>query len=256
MIFKMESPTSGTDASTEKLVKDMFSRLQRENKEMLKSIHATIQDAVQKEFAKLYVRLDEQEQRLMDVELESQAQAKEITRLSAIVEDQRATINNLRQTTGDLEQYSRRNCLQFFGVREEASECTDDLICDIANNRLGLNISKQDIDRSHRIGNPSNHVPGQNNHSGEKRPRPIVAKFVSYRTRHEVISRRRLLKGSKIVIQEQLTKANLHLLNSATKKKNVQTAWSSDGRVIAKVKATNGKTINRVIRSESDLNAL
>ena len=40
------------------------------------------------------------------------------------------------------------------------------------------------------------------------------------------------------------------------KKKNVKTAWSSDGRVIAKVAATNGRTINKVIRSESDLEAL
>ena len=123
----------------------------------------------------------------MDVETKNKSQASDITRLSAVVEKQSITINNLRLSNADLEQYSRRNCLQFFGVREEDNESTDDLICNIANDRLGLNISKQDIDRSHRISNPNKQPTGQ------KRPRPIVVKLVSYRTRHAVISRRRVV---------------------------------------------------------------
>ena len=250
-------PEAGVDEATQKLMNDMFLRFKDENKELLESIHVTIHEAVQKEFERLHDRLNEQERRMMDVEVENKSHAKEIARLTSIVDNQRTTIDNLRISTADLEQYSRRNCLQFFGVREENNESTDDLVCRIANNQLGLSISKADIDRSHRMGNPNSKEPiAKDGRPAPKRPRPIVVKFVSYRTRHSVISRRRLLKGSSIVIQEQLTKANLHLLNIAKKKKNVETAWSSDGRVIAKVVATNGRTINKVIRSENDLNAL
>lgn len=249
-------PEPGVDDATHKLMNDMFSRFQDENKKLFKSIHITIHEAVQKEFARLYDRLDEQESRLMDVEVENKSQAKEIARLSSIVDSQRRTMDNLRITTADLEQYSRRNCLQFFGVREENNESTDDLICRIANDQLGLSITKDDIDRSHRMGNLNKEPIAKDGRPAPKRPRPIVVKFVSYRTRHSVISRRRVLKGSSIVIQEQLTKANLYLLNIVKKKKNVETAWSSDGRVIAKVAATNGRTINKVVRSENDVNAL
>ena len=79
-----------------------------------------------------------------------------------------------------------------------------------------------------------NKQPKRMNGKHERRARPIVVKFTSYRTRHAVISRRRRLKGTDVAIQEQLTKANLQLLKSVKKIKNVLTAWSSDGRVIAK----------------------
>ena len=252
----MAAQNGQVDDVTKKLINDMFSRFQNENKELLKSINVIIHEAVKEEFGKLLDRMNDQEKRLMDTEVEHREQAKEITRLSTMVEDQQAAINNLRLSTEDLEQYSRRNCLQFFGVQEQDNEVTDDVICKIARDQLGLEIFTQDIDRSHRLGNPNKTPAEKNGKPGQKRPRPIVVKFVSYRTRYAVISRRRRLKGTRVVIQEQLTKYNLHLLNSAKKTTNVQTAWSSDGRIIARITATNGKTINRIIRSENDLRSL
>ena len=64
----LDDATVGLDDATEKLIKDLFSRLQNENKELRKSIQVTIHEALQKEFTQLQTRLDEQEQRLMDVD--------------------------------------------------------------------------------------------------------------------------------------------------------------------------------------------
>ena len=242
--------------TTQKLMNEMFERFHNENKKLFESIHVTIHEAVQKEFLTLHNRLDEQEARLLDAEFKNKSQAEEIHRLSSIVTDQRTTINNLRLAVADLDQYSRRNCLQIFGIEEQDNESTDDIICQLARDSLGVTISKDDIDRSHRVGDPNKQPMRMKDGKSVRRARPIVVKFTSYRTRHAVISRRRSLKGTDVVIQEQLTKANVQLLKSAKKINNVLNAWSSDGRVIVKLQASNGKTINKVIRDESDLHSL
>ena len=249
----MAPPGSDTDDPMQARLDDMFSRFQKENKELLLSIHATIRDVVHKEFSTLFDRLEEQQARIMDLETENRSQAQEIMHLKSSVDDHKRLVDHLRQSTDDLEQYSRRNCLQFFGVAELPNETTDDLICNIAKEKLKLDISTKDIDRSHRIGDPSKPPTRR---KGKVWPRPIIVKFVSYRTRHAVISQRRALKGTGIVIQEDLTKTKQKLLNAVLKKDTVQTAWSSDGRVIAKIRATNGKTVNKVIRCIADLDAL
>ncbi|XP_041464540.1 uncharacterized protein LOC121415407 [Lytechinus variegatus] len=180
--------------------------------------------------------MDEQEARLLDAEVKNKSLGDEIQRLTSVVTDQSTTINNLRLSMADLDQYSRRNYLQVFGIEEQDNESTDDVICQLARDSLGVIISKDDIDRSHRVGDPRKQPRRKN---GKPGVRPIVVKFTSYRTRHTIISRRRRLKGTNIVIQEQLTKANLQLLKNAKKMKNVINAWSSDGRVIVKLQASN-----------------
>ena len=58
-----------TENSTQKLMDEMFARIKEENKDMLRSIHATIEDAVQKEISKLIDLMKEQQSQLMDLEV-------------------------------------------------------------------------------------------------------------------------------------------------------------------------------------------
>ena len=60
-----------------------------------------------------------------------------------------ARVTDLESQTDKAEPYSRRNCFRIFGYTDKKNEDTT------ANSRtLGLRL--QDIDRSHRIGNPNN----------------------------------------------------------------------------------------------------
>ena len=95
-------------------------------------------------------------------------------------------IAKLEVGTNDLQQYSRRSSLRIFGVPEKSDEDTDQIVCDIAMNKLGIPISCSDIDRSHRTGKLNRE---------SKRHRPIIAKFCSYRKRTEVIKARKKLKN-------------------------------------------------------------
>ena len=68
-----------------------------------------------------------------------------------------------------------------------------------------------------------------------------------------MISRRRNLKKSGISISEDLNKVKLMILRSTVDHAAVEQAWSTDGRIIALLKATNGNKITKLIATKQDL---
>ncbi|XP_041464626.1 uncharacterized protein LOC121415493 [Lytechinus variegatus] len=138
----------------------------------------------------------------------------------------------------------------------------DDVICKLVTERLGVSLTPNDIDRSHRIAAP-NRDQATESTSGtarapnrKSRPRAIIVKLTTYRKRAEILKMRRKLKGSGIGIDEALTKTNQDLLYAAKQHQKVKEAWTSDGRVIVLLPATRGNTIKRVIRSKEELKKL
>ena len=85
----------------------------------------------------------------------------EIQSLKEELSEAKAQINSL-------EQYSRRLCLDVAGIPETANEDTDRLVIDTAK-LAGVELVKDDIDRSHRVGAVK---PGK--------PRTLLVRFASY----------------------------------------------------------------------------
>ena len=83
-----------------------------------------------------------------------------------------ATIESLRGCLDRQEQYSRRNCLLIHGLPESKNKNTDELVIDRIKEKMGEEIEKDEIDRSHRPGAPKNNG----------KSRPIIIKFVRYNT--------------------------------------------------------------------------
>lgn len=121
------------------------------------------------------------------------------------------------------EQYSRRNNIRIFGIKESNGEDTDQLVVDLAEAKLNVVLSKDNIDRSHRVGKP-----------GDK-PRPIIVKFVSYAQRRAVFTRKKLLKGSGVSVSEDLTKIRRDLLKRAMDVYSKESVWSSDGVILVNI---------------------
>lgn len=156
-------------------------------------------------------------------------------------------INKLRKENRDLlervakleiradvaEQYSRRNCLRIAGVPENEAEDTDAYMIDLSK-AIGAEVTLSDIERSHRVGKPSTVT----HHSS--RPRDIIVKFSSYRTRRKVYGARTSTKTSGyngVYINEDLTKPRNKLLLKArkmVKDKRLKSAWSSDGNILVR----------------------
>ena len=89
----------------------------------------------------------------------------------------------LESRVEDLEQYSRRGSMRVFGLSEATSGSTDQKILDLCNNYLSLDppIEPHEIEVSHRVGKPADEA-------SPPRPRAVLVKFVSRRTKTRVMA--------------------------------------------------------------------
>ena len=134
-------------------------------------------------------------------------------------------VNKLSSLVDRQEQYSMRNCILIHGVKENQNEDTDEVVNKLKS-EMNLEISPGDIDRTHRIGVPSN---GKN--------RPITVKFVRYLKRRSVFTnKKRRLKGKNISITKSLTKIRMSALKEARNKFGYSSVWTADGKIMYKDK--------------------
>ena len=99
----------------------------------LSTIHQAVREGVQKELGRIIDRLDSNEAKIMDLENKVDALSSDIVRLQRNIEHRESKVADLKREINAQEQYSRRNCLRFYGVPESANENTDDLIrCDVS----------------------------------------------------------------------------------------------------------------------------
>ena len=68
----------------------------------------------------------------------------------------------------------------------------------------------------------------------EVAPRSIIAKFLRRSDKRAVMLRRKLLKGSKVSISDDLTSRNVYLIKEARDHNRIEAVWSWDGKVHAK----------------------
>lgn len=127
------------------------------------------------------------------------------------------------------EQYSRRNNIKILFVEEtgksEAAEESEKKVLAVLHDKLGLrHIRSEDIEAAHRVGEKK-----------DGSTRPIIVKFVSRKTKAEVIRNRRKLKNCKpkVVIVEDLTKSNYILFRQASDHPGTLRCWTSDGKIFA-----------------------
>uniref|UniRef100_A0A1Y1NGB3 Uncharacterized protein n=1 Tax=Photinus pyralis TaxID=7054 RepID=A0A1Y1NGB3_PHOPY len=146
--------------------------------------------------------------------------------ISLKCENNSKSITLLNNKIDDLEQRSRRSNLRLFGVKELQNENTDEAVIHILNDKLNLNLTINDIERSHRVGALS-----------PNKIRAIIIKFNNYRIRQLVYSSKSKLKGTALVLREDLT-ARRHKkymeLQGVYGKSN---CWTRDGNVLFKVNA-------------------
>jgi len=148
------------------------------------------------------------------------------------------TIVELDDKYEDLENYSRRTCLLIHGVPEDKDKDTDELSIKFCKNHLQIDLTLAEISRSHRIGKLK---------SPNEKPRPIIIRFTSYRTKVNIYKQKRKLKGKKLLITESLSKTRAKLYKEAINcfKHDV---WTWDCIIFVKV----GKK-GVAIRNDSDL---
>ena len=212
---------------------------QKQLQDMVKSMVKEIADAT---YHRLKEYSEENRGAIHDLEVKVEESQKELRSLHQQIETQQNQLDILKKSANDQEQYSRRNCLRIFGIEEKRNEDPDRLLIDVFKDRLQLDVSAADIERSHRVGKMK---PGKH--------RALIIKLCSYRVRRNIIQSRRKLKGTGISIQEDLTAKNQALYHKVYTSSKVVSAWTNDGKIFAQVQATGGKTSVAIVSSDADL---
>ena len=130
----------------------------------------------------------------------------------------------LREKLDGLEQYTRRSSLRVHGLAEEKNENIERRLVTVFQEKMGIPITADCIDRCHRVG-PVRVT------TDKKIVRPVIVKFISYRNRESVFRAKAKLKGSSLVISEDLTASKYALLKAARLKYGNRNAWSHNGRI-------------------------
>ena len=133
-------------------------------------------------------------------------------------------IYDIELKCNDLEQYTRRNSIRIHGMPEKGlgRENTSELVSDLLYNKLEV---ETDIEVAHRVG-----VKGRN----PRNPLSIIVKFVRRSDKLAVMLRRKMLKGSKVSISDDLTSRNVNLIKEVRYHNRIEAVWSWDGKVYAK----------------------
>lgn len=141
------------------------------------------------------------------------------------LEDQlRRTQADNSRLLDDLEQHSRLNNIIIYGLPDDVKdENTEQKVTEMIEDKLGIKVGPHEIDVAHRLGG----VQGKG--------KPIIVKFVRRLFKKTVLASRTKLKGTRIVIKEDLTKKRLNLLKLAGEKYGPRKVWSVEGRIYARI---------------------
>ena len=95
---------------------------------------------------------------------------------------------------------------------------------------------KTELDRSHRFG------PRKTDQDGNVTSRPVIIKFISYRSRQKVFKVKKKLKDSGYSLFENLTKRRSSLMADVKKIAGFRRVWTADGNIFTFDR--NGKIFN------------
>ena len=135
-----------------------------------------------------------------------------------------ATVESSKGRLDRQEQYSRRNCLLIHGLPESKKVNTDELVIHTIKEKIGEEIKKDEIDKSHRLGALKNNG----------KSRPIIIKFARCNTRCGVFKNKKKLKGKSISVTESSTKKRMEARKKAREDHCFENLWSSEGKTLYK----------------------
>ena len=126
------------------------------------------------------------------IDFDINSKTEKITQLETKISSLEKQLSSFQSDIEEQEQYSRRNCLRFHGIRETDDESTDEVVIKVIRERLGVDIQPQDLDRSHRI--PLRNREHVGNNVDNPAAKPIIVKFARYNIRSRVYAAK---KGTK-----------------------------------------------------------
>ena len=104
----------------------------------------------------------------------------ELGRVKKASKQQKNDIEDLQENLDELEQYTRKNSLEFHGIPEDVGISTDEIVCKVAQ-AVGVEVESEKIEISHRL-------------NRKKGIKPIIAKFANHKDKAKCYKARIRLK--------------------------------------------------------------
>ncbi|CAH1999075.1 unnamed protein product [Acanthoscelides obtectus] len=134
-------------------------------------------------------------------------------------------IQNLEPKVDHLEQLQKRRSVRILGLSEAENENPVETLIDFLGEYLNVSCESRDVDAVFR-------VKGTERNSG---PRVLLVIFTTLLLKQSVMSANKAkLKGSKILVYEDLSKEAYQLLRLTKEKYGPRNVWSSSGKVFVK----------------------
>jgi len=199
------------------------------------------------EFQEFGERLWKLEQIIDDKELTSQVATEVSKSLSTELNAARAESRESLLSSNDNEQYNRMNNLRIHGIQPE-KDCRN-LAVDFLKKVLHVpDIEEKDIEAAH-----SAFPTQQSSATSTQARRPVIlVRFRRREHRDKVIRARRVLKGSKYAVSEDLTLLNVKTMSRVKNSEHAQNVWSCNGKIHAMLK-TGKKVVVRPFQSLEEL---
>jgi hypothetical protein len=183
-------------------------------------------------------RLDDFVSRDFDTTNAAGVSSTAVDTLSKEIEAVRRDSRQAMLAANDNEQYGRRNNVRIRGLDMNEEEDCRESVLKFFHDKLHLqNLSVDDIDVAHPLPvKKSSHRAGQSQQSQPTLPHiepTVIVKFMNRKPRDLVIRNRKLLKGTKTTISEDLTSLNMQTMNRVKNNDSVQKTWSWNGKIYA-----------------------
>ncbi|CAG9825699.1 unnamed protein product [Phaedon cochleariae] len=131
----------------------------------------------------------------------------------------------LRNKLDNMEQEMKKNNLRIFNLQENSQENTSQDIITFFRSKLAISLEDKDIDICYRIGKNDN----------TRKPRGIFLKLKNFDKRQEIYHKKKLLKGTGVIIREDLTKLRVEMLSKAIEKTSLKNVWTEGGKIFVNI---------------------
>lgn len=138
----------------------------------------------------------------------------------------------LEQKVDILHQQAKKNNIRLMGVKEIENENTSNIVKELFTNKLKTSVNNEII-AAYRVGKTNNN-----------RPRHIVVTFNDTKIRNTIYNRKKLLKGTSIVMKEDLTVERLKLVKQASDEYGFKNVWTVNGTIFVKTENGIEKFVN------------
>ncbi|CAG9812888.1 unnamed protein product [Phaedon cochleariae] len=129
----------------------------------------------------------------------------------------------IEQKLDNIQQRTKRNNIRLMKVQETDHEKTLEVCIDLFKKNMKLDITEANVCAAYRVGK----------NTGD-RPRHIVVVFNDNTIEASVYNKKKMLKGTEIILKEDLTAYRLNLMKEASETYGFKNVWSVNGNIFSK----------------------